>query len=54
MGDTYTPTANYRIVASRIATAWLAPALLTTLQPFENLVVNAMHRGGKVLVNELR
>jgi hypothetical protein len=28
-------------------------ALLTALQPPDNLVVNAMHRGGQVLVSEL-
>jgi hypothetical protein len=27
-------------------------ALLTPLQPLNNLVVNAMHRGGEVLVSE--
>jgi hypothetical protein len=26
------------------------PALLTALQPFDDLVVNEMHPGGKVLV----
>ena len=31
-----------------------APTLLTTLQPSDNLVVNAMHRRGEVLVSELR
>src|SRR6266852_6313475 len=30
-----------------------APSLLSALQPSDNLVVNAMHGGGKVLVNEL-
>ena len=27
--------------------------MLTTLQPSDNLVVNAMHRGGEVLVGDL-
>jgi hypothetical protein len=30
------------------------PSLLSTLQPFEYPVVNAMHLGGKALVTELR
>ena len=28
--------------------------MLTSLQPFKNLVVHAMHRGDEVLVGELR
>jgi hypothetical protein len=41
MGDTYTPNADDRLVA-----------LLTPLQPSDNLVVNAMHRRGEVLVKK--
>jgi hypothetical protein len=59
-GSVYTPTANYRLVDSRLgsfvrgACGLVAPALFTALQPFDDLVVNAMHCGGKVLVGELR
>jgi hypothetical protein len=31
-----------------------APVLLATLQPFDNLIVNAIHLGGKVLVSKPR
>jgi hypothetical protein len=31
----------------------VASALLTPLQPFDDLLVNAMDRGGEVLVGEL-
>ena len=56
-GRDYTPTANYRLVASRIARRHHsagAPALLTPLPPADNLVVNTMNRRGQVLVKEAR
>ena len=56
-GRYYTPTANYRLVASRIAMRHHsagAPALLTPLQRADNLLVNTMNRRGQVLVKEAR
>jgi tRNA A37 methylthiotransferase MiaB len=55
-GRYYTPTANDRLVASRIAMRHHsagAPALLTPLQRADNLVVNTMNRRGQVLVNQV-
>src|SRR6266852_1877141 len=43
---------NLTAEAGRVALARFrfAPASLTALQPSDNLVVNAMHRGGKVFI----
>jgi len=43
MGDVYTPTANYRLVdpgqGYLFAALAVLPALLTALQPFDDLVI---------------